>query len=523
MGIYNRNKGTTDRPANHWLDYYAHGERIREPGCGANAAASRELLKQRRRELRDGTWVHPDKRIDDSLTVSAWGDKYWAQRRADASLRPGRSLQNVHDQQTRYLTYVAPKIGSRPLRGVKRADIKDIVADLVRLRTDSGDPKLAPRTIIHVYDAVRGMFAAALAHDPPLIERTPCTLEVRLGELPKKRDKNPAWRSQATFTHGELHQLFTDERNPFDRRMLYALIFFGAVRFGEGAGRRFLDYDQHARPLGRIVCATQYDGLPLKGDAPPRDIPVHPYLAWMLAEWLSWGFELVMGRPPKAEDWIVPSRLGRVRSLKHTERRLEEDLERIGLRRRTPHNLRAAFISLAQQDGGERHVLEVITHKGNQDVWGGYTRHQWSALCDHVSRLKLYPPSGPQSQTRSHSGVGLSQLAGTARVLQRDGRDLNPGTPQGMPRNAEERQQKALREYAESRGDLDAEDEPVTERVSVDLAADLRELADVARSGRVDHLTGSDRQRLASAAEAAAGAFDVPASPMTRPGVRSAS
>src|SRR6185436_2952477 len=142
--------------------------RIREPGCGASKAASLELLKQRKREVRDGTWVHPDKRVGDALTVCAWGDTYWPQRRADASLKKGRAVQNVHDQETRFKAYVVPHIGSRPLRSIKREDIKLIVNGLERAG------KLAPRTIHHVYDGMRGLFAAALAHDPPLIDRSPC-------------------------------------------------------------------------------------------------------------------------------------------------------------------------------------------------------------------------------------------------------------------------------------------------------------------------------------------------------------
>ena len=332
----------------------------------------------------------------------------------------------MHDQWVRLERYVLPKLGKRPLASVERHDVKQLIAGL----TIEGH--LAPRSIHHVYDALRSLFAYALANDPPLVDRTPCTLKVKRGELPVKRDKNPGWRAEATFSHGELLLLFTDERNPIDRRAFYALTFFCGNRFGEAAGRRIRDYDKHAQPLGRIRCATQYDDRPLKGEAPPRDIPVHPFLAWMLEQWLGSGFELIMGRRPRPEDWLVPSRMGRVRSLKHMEHRLEQDLERIGLRRRTPHNLRAAFISLAQEDGGERSVLELVTHKGNKDVWTGYSRFPWHVVCEHVARLRMEPPSSvPSAWPHSwpHAAGRSSQAIEIIELRKRDGRDLNPRPP----------------------------------------------------------------------------------------------
>lgn len=463
MAVYNRNADHPDRQASYWLDYYVGAERVREPGCGANKRAAERLLEQRMREIAAGTWKHPRDRAP--LLTAEYAERHIAERKAAAELAPSpRAVQNVHDQAQRLRNYVLPKIGQMPLRDVATPNTREIIADLIR------EARLAPRTINHVYDAMRTMFAAALAAE--LIERSPCTLTTKgiNGGLPKKRDKNPAWRSSATFTHGELLDLFTDERIPIDRRTFYALLFFCGNRFGEAAGRRLRDYDRHAQPLGRIVCATQYEDQPLKGEAPPRDIPVHPFLAWMLEQWLSEGFELVMLRAPKPDDWLVPSRLGRVRSNKHMGHKLEQDLERIGLRRRTPHNLRAAFISLAQEDGGSRDILELVTHKGNRDVWSGYTRHPWRVLCEHVAMLKMPIPPDP---SRSHNRSHFAEIGSLLRDSQRDGRDLKQSPRAGTRGKLPESGDIALARYAEILGIPLAPRQPVTSGVTVQLARDL--------------------------------------------------
>ena len=66
----------------------------------------------------------------------------------------------------------------------------------------------------------------------------------------------------------------------------------------------------------------------------PREMPVHPTLARIQAEWRLAGFEQLTGRTPRPEDAIVPSRRGAYRNVNASLRRFHEDLERIGLRAR---------------------------------------------------------------------------------------------------------------------------------------------------------------------------------------------
>src|SRR5262245_49869819 len=79
------------------------------------------------------------------------------------------------------------------------------------------------------------------------------------GELPAKVDKDPEWRTSATFTTREVEQLISDPRIPVERRVQYALKAIAGLRHGEVAGLSWRHYDPTLEPLGRLVIATSYD------------------------------------------------------------------------------------------------------------------------------------------------------------------------------------------------------------------------------------------------------------------------
>jgi integrase len=87
---------------------------------------------------------------------------------------------------------------------------------------------------------------------------------------------------------------------------MYAVMFLGAMRFGEAAALTWRDYDAKASPLGKLVVEKSYsskthDVKATKTDN-PREMPVHPTLARILAEWKLEGFGAFMGRAPKPDD-----------------------------------------------------------------------------------------------------------------------------------------------------------------------------------------------------------------------------
>jgi integrase len=120
-----------------------------------------------------------------------------------------------------------------------------------------------------------------------LMSSNPCCLEK--DEIPRKLDHDREWRQGAVFSHAEAVALISNERIPDDRRTFYGLLFMTGMRFGEVAALRWRYYDAALEPLGRLLTAHSYStraGIEkaVKTEN-PRQVPVHPVLARMLAEW----------------------------------------------------------------------------------------------------------------------------------------------------------------------------------------------------------------------------------------------
>lgn len=334
---------------------------------------AREALNQIEAEIKAG--AEPDTLIG-PITVRRYAER-WAKGRTDDGLA------SAHDNFTRLRLHALPSIGNTNMEDVRPRHIRDLVKSL-RARG-----KLAPRSIRHVYGTLHTMFRDAVVDE--LISANPCIL--KRGELPKRIDKDPRWRSGAVFTRSEVEQLLSDNRLPPDRRLLYALLALAGLRFGEASALRWQSYDTTLEPLGRLLIASSWCTRKSKEKATkteqPRSVPVHPLLASILAEWKLSGWSLMMGRQPAPSDLIIPSRRGANRGCNHSLVRFREDLARLGLRRRRQHDLRRTFISLARTDGARKDVLERVTHGSRGDIVDLYTELPWSLLCEEVAKLKV--------------------------------------------------------------------------------------------------------------------------------------
>jgi len=305
-------RGIWRRGGVYWIDLTLprelaeeHGvpRRLREP-AGTDLRAAQRFLAQRRREIRDRTWVprQPDpeapRRRPGKPTLREYAAR-WLERRAG-------SIRTVADEATRLRLYVLPTLGDRPIDEITREDVRLLVQGLV------ADGHLSPRSINHVYSDARGIYRRALAEG--LVDRTPCTLrhERDGSELPAKVDRDPAWRRSAVYTIEEVDALCLDSRIPWDQRIVWCLLAWTGMRLGEAVGRRWRDLDTGAIPLARLVVDTQGDGQPLKVER-PREVPVHPRLREELEAWRREGFALFFGRHPAPDDFIVPSRFDGVR------------------------------------------------------------------------------------------------------------------------------------------------------------------------------------------------------------------
>jgi len=294
----------------------------------------------------------------------------------------GQNLGTAGDYESRLRNHALPVLVPMRLDEVRPRDIKKLIRSLVGKR--------APRTIRHVYGTLHTMFAEAESDE--LIERSPCRLGRR--DLPKKVDKDPTWRAGAVFTREETEALISDERIPEDRRTLYALLFLGGgMRFGEGAALRWRMYDATLKPLGRLLVAHSYNTHLKKVKAVktevPRQVPVHPTLARVLAAWKLGGWERMLGRPPTPDDLIVPSPKGKHRNGHVALQQFHRDLATLDLRKRRLHDLRRTFISLAQADGARKDILHWITHGPSGDIMDAYTTLPWETYCTEVEKLRI--------------------------------------------------------------------------------------------------------------------------------------
>lgn len=314
------------------------------------------------------------------LTITAYSERWLPDRKA--AIRSG-------DDEERWLRlWILPRLGARPIEDVTPPE----VAAWVRELRDAG---LSARSVRNAH----GVLVALLGHAAfnGAIPSNPAKGLPR-GILPKiGRSKRPA------FSRAELLVLLTDDRIEWSRRVVYAIAAFTGCRLGEAVGRRWRDLEAR-EPLRGLRIATQYDDRPLKGagdeDEAERLAPVHEELEGVLDEWRRVGWEKYFGRLPRGEDWIIPGDLEATRPLTRQQvtKALARDLRRVDLQVEAGagmHSFRRSFVSLARNAGAEGELVAQITHAPRGSVLDdAYTRREWAALCDVVSRIRLRRDEG---------------------------------------------------------------------------------------------------------------------------------
>lgn len=401
MGVYPRNRGVAGTKKNLWIMYTVteelrvkHGLKsrtVREPSPEDNQRAAAALLAQRNREVRDGTWQPASK------GGSSGGKTLHEYATACLNARDAAGVKSHRNERQRLTQHVLPVLGYRRLTDVRRQDVRQLIADFAQTVSKTTGKLPAPRMVHRVYEDLRTLYAQAVEVDE-LVPASPCTLKVRRGELPKKKDADPRWRSTAVFTREEVECLISDERIELPRRVIYALMFLTGSRIGEVSGLLWRDYEPGLRPLGRITIATTYGGGDTKTET-TRLVPVHAVLASVLASWKLEGFPLWTGRTPTSGDHIVPRLHNRANgrrpsnlpfiSSKTVHRHLVRDLAELGLRRRRVHDSRRTLISLARADGASKDILDWITHGPGEDMQDLYTTFPWETLCQQISVLQI--------------------------------------------------------------------------------------------------------------------------------------
>ncbi len=366
-----------------WLGYWDLAKKLHQKRTSfvvGEEAKARAALAEIESSIKAGG--DPDAVVIGPATV-----RYYAERWSKVRMAQGIGV--AFDDRARIRKHALPMIGHLEMTAVRPRHVRDLVRSL------AAAGKIAPRTIRHVYGALHVMFRDAVVDE--VITANPCVL--KRGDLPKKKDKDPRWRPSAIFTRSEVERILIDERIPWDRRVLYALLALAGVRFGEASALRWSSYNTTLEPLGQILVASSWSTRRhIEKDTKaerPRLVPVHPVLAWTLTEWKHSGWPEMMGREPTERDLIIPSRRGKNRGCRLSLVRFHEDLERLGLRTRRQHDLRRTFISLARTDGARADVLEEITHAKRGDIMNLYTELPWAILCEAVSCLRITIPGAP--------------------------------------------------------------------------------------------------------------------------------
>ncbi|QQR46513.1 site-specific integrase [Myxococcus xanthus] len=334
------------------------------------------------------------------ITVGRYAQRWLKERGA-------RGIASINDDTVR-LNHAMPYLQDLVLADVRPRHVLAAVRALQAKKTDSGGPYFAPRSILHIYAVLRGMFTDAVREE--LISASPCVLTTRRGELPKPRDKNLAWRHTAIFAREEVVQLITTQHIPEPRRVLYALLFLGGMRINEATPRRFSHYQPHLHPLGKLLIASSYDRKRKLEKAATktgvvREVPVHPVLARLLRDWQAEGWARCYGRQPTPEDFIVPALDFRILNSNVAYKGLLKDLEQLGLRPRRQHDARRTFITCALEDGARKELLRWVTHGPGGDIVDSYTSPSWQVRCEQVALLKLPFPEVLRS-TGNTSGEG---------------------------------------------------------------------------------------------------------------------
>lgn len=353
-----------------WCRVKVDGEWKRKP-TPYSIADGRELAQR----YADAAQAQLDARASGAVSVTVYARRWIAARRQ-------RDIASVADDAGRIENHVLPILGPLALADVKPRHIRDLIRRMIQ------DGELAPRTIINTYGALRTMFRDAVIDE--LIIASPCVLA--RGELPAKVDKDSEWRQLATYAVAEVHALICSPLIPVERRVQYAIKALAGLRHGEMAGLRWRHLNT---TLEQLVIATSYDTGRTKTRV-TRLVPVHPALGRVLEAWRTQHWTLIYDRPPTPDDLIVPTRNMTTVDPTDAGRALKTDLYALGLRvdageyrDRGSHDLRAWFITTAQEHGAHRDLLRIVTHKAPADVVSGYTRATWSALCAEVGKLRF--------------------------------------------------------------------------------------------------------------------------------------
>lgn len=188
---------------------------------------------------------------------------------------------------------------------------------------------LAPKTIKHILSAGSAVFDLALRSR--YITENPALLVSRDLKVPKKK-VDP-------FTREERDQILDSLQEPH-QHLFYAIRFYCGLRPSEAIALRWRDYDGQTLQVskGRV----RGDERAATKNGQDREVPVHPYVQ-----------KLLRATPRRFDnDHIVINQHGRhYNSAHHLAQAFARTLDRLGIRYRSPYNVRHTCATMMLEAG----------------------------------------------------------------------------------------------------------------------------------------------------------------------------
>lgn len=304
-------------------------------------------------------------------TVSGYGFEWLERRRA-------RGIVSVDDDASRFAIWI-----QEPLGGLLLSELTARIVSRWLARVASAD--IAPRTVRRIYQVLAGLMKSAALDG--LIPSSPC---FHTAQLPPDVDADPERLARAPLSPAEASKLIGSFELPPGRRALWATAILTGLRAGELGGLEWRDIDRSRRPLPSIRVVRQWDrraaAVRHTKTRIPRLIPVHERLSRILDMWAG----VYPGGAAGDRPVFVTGRGARW-GADSAKKALERDCKRLGIDRRTPHNLRTTFVTLARNSpmAPPRDLVAKLTHTTRTHVLDMYTVTDYAALCRVVSAISI--------------------------------------------------------------------------------------------------------------------------------------
>lgn len=385
MSTYNRNRNHPGRKPNWWVKYYVDGAEVREAGKGSRKASDAWEVELKR-QIKAGTWVHPNLRNAERSLFSVYAQSVLAKRIARGVVTASK------DERGHIENHLIPMFDGLRVDELKFRVIKERFEKYL-------DGEHAGRTVRNIHSTLRSILIEAA--EDGLIDTAPTPLSSKRDHLPAPRDKDPNWRKTAQFEPGEVARLVGCADILSMRRVIYATYFLTGSRAKEVLPLHVGDY-LHMEPWPALAVRALKMG---RHSAPQvRYAPVPPELAAWLDWWLGHEYEVLAGHKPRPSDPLFPTVSKRRRNRGETfcsrnevyKQWQRNDLPAAGLRHRRLHDARRTLISVLRSAGVSDTTIRAATHASTGDrILDAYTTWGWDGLCRGLSAVTWGLPSPP--------------------------------------------------------------------------------------------------------------------------------